>query len=89
MVSSKKDIKKIQKDLEDIKTDLHNYDEPAYDPKIIELWQYVKERAAKHQLEKMPIDSIKDFEKGMPLSQLENAGFKNIYVISNFIRTLK
>ncbi|QQD84618.1 DEAD/DEAH box helicase [Jeotgalicoccus sp. ATCC 8456] len=84
MVSSKKDIKKIQKDLEDIKTDLHNYDEPAYDPKIIELWQYVKERAAKHQLEKMPIDSIKDFEKGMPLSQLENAGFKNIYVISNY-----
>ena len=84
MVSSKKDIKKIQSDLNDIKTDLHNYDEPAYDSKIIELWQYVKERAANHQLEMMSIDSIKDFEKGMPLSQLENAGFKNIYEISNY-----
>ncbi|MCK1976978.1 DEAD/DEAH box helicase [Jeotgalicoccus huakuii] len=84
MIIGKKDIKEIQSDLEDIKIDLHNYDEPAYDPKIIELWQYVKERAANNQLEMMPIDSIKDFEKGMPLSQLENAGFKNIYEISNY-----
>lgn len=84
MINSKKDIKKIKEELERIKFDLQNYDESTYEPKIIELWQFIKERAAKVQLENMPIDAIKTFEKGLPLKQLDRAGYKNIYEISNY-----
>src|SRR5699024_7102323 len=76
--------KKIKEELDMIKFYLKNYDESNYEPKIIELWQFIKERAAKVQLENMPINAIKTFEKGLPLKQLDRAGYKNIYEISNY-----
>lgn len=84
MITNKKDVVKIENELESMKSELNQYDEDHFNPRINELWQHVKNHIAQNNLKGMHIDTISTIEKGMPINNLVNAGFKSIYDVANY-----
>ncbi|SFK73279.1 DEAD/DEAH box helicase [Salinicoccus halodurans] len=83
MINNKKDVIKIEKELDSKITEIRKYGEDYFNPKINELWQHVKTHIAQGRLKEMHIDTISTIEKGMPINNLVNAGFKSIYDVAD------
>src|SRR5699024_4412766 len=84
MINNKKDVIKIEKELASKTSELRKYDEDYFNPKISGLWQQVKTRIARDKLKEMHIDTISTIEKGMPINNLIDAGFKSIHDVANY-----
>lgn len=84
MISNKKDVIKIENEIESMKSELNKYNEDFFNPRINELWQHVKNHVAQEKQKDMHIDTVSTIEKGMPINNLVNAGFKSIYDVANY-----
>ncbi|WP_462420227.1 DEAD/DEAH box helicase [Salinicoccus sp. Marseille-QA3877] len=84
MLRNKKDVKRLENELNSIDKQISGYSEESFDKNIKNLWQKLKIRAGNAQLKSMHIDTISTLEKGMPINLLVNNGFRTIYDVAPY-----
>lgn len=83
MLKTKKDIKKLEANLNYIKNSLNQFREDHFNERIKNNWTRLKETAAQETLGSMPIDTISTLEKGMPINALMAQGLQTIYDVQD------
>lgn len=83
MIKNKKDVKRLESELNYIQKNINSFTEDHFNQKINDIWKTLKINTGEENLKKMPIDTIATLEKGMPINLLVNNGFRTIYDIKD------
>src|SRR5690625_4825946 len=83
MIKNKKDVNRLESELNYIQGNINSFTEDHFNQKIKDRWKILKENTGEENLKKMPIDAISTLEKGMPINLLVNNGFRTIYDIKD------
>lgn len=83
VITNKKDIKRLESELNQIQERLDEFSEHDFNNKIKAAWQQLKTNKGQDDLKAIPIDTISTLEKGMPINLLTDNGFRTIYDIRN------
>src|SRR5690625_2767736 len=84
MLRNKKDVRRLESELNKIGNQISSYSEKSFDKDIKNLWQKLKIRVGDEQLKGMHIDTISTLEKGMPINLLVNNGLSTIYDVADY-----
>lgn len=79
VLKNKKDVLRLEREIDDIKTNINQYSDDYFNQKIEENWEILKEKEVIKNLKSMPIDTISTLEKGMPINVLMHHGLRTIY----------
>src|SRR5690625_1415155 len=82
-IKNKKDILRLEDDINHIKTNANQFTEDYFNQRTIDNWGILKENQAIEDLKTMPIDTISTLEKRMPINALMSQGLQTIYDIRN------
>jgi len=79
MIKTKRDVKRLESELNHIQDSLNRYSEDFFNQKINDLWKRLKTSAGDESLKTMPIDTMSVLEKGLPINTLVNHNLRFIY----------
>src|SRR5690625_2052561 len=79
LLKNKKDVLRLEREIDDIKTNINQYSDDYFNQQIEENWEILKEKEAIKNLKSMPIDTVSTLEKGMPINVLMHYGLRTIY----------
>jgi len=79
MIKTKRDLKRLESELNHIQDSLNRYSEDFFNQKINDLWKRLKTSAGDESLKTMPIDTMSVLEKGLPINTLVNHNLRFIY----------
>jgi len=83
MIKNKKDVKRLEAELQSLLHHLHQFTEENFNQKIKDVWKKLQLHIGNENLKKLPVDTISTLEKGMPINVLLNNGFRTIYDLKN------
>src|SRR5699024_3846802 len=77
------DVNRLETGLNRIQESINRFSGDYFNQEIKDLWEKMKISESKEKLKAMPIDGISTLEKGMPIYELINNGFRTVYDIEN------
>src|SRR5699024_5439319 len=81
MIRNHRDVNRLDTGLTRIQQRINRFSGDYFDQEIKVSWEKMKISASKEKLETMSIEVIATLEKGAPINQLVNSGFRTVYDI--------